>query len=175
MAETKPDKNKETKSPLGKNPMYQRFQLWGFWLSFYSSFLCSLFFLNPEPGNGIKYSEFLSHVKGGYVEEIIIKNGINIYGKYNDNAIRDGIVQSPVESENPLNIPTGNVKEYTAFVTTMLPGDDIRPILDEYEVVYEVRIEEDWFSGVFMWLIMIALAIGFWVFIFRRMNHRNKF
>ncbi|MGB0347843.1 MAG: ATP-dependent zinc metalloprotease FtsH, partial [Balneolaceae bacterium] len=36
--------------------------------------------------------------------------------------------------------------------------------------VYEVRIEEDWFSGVFMWLIMIALAIGFWVFIFRRMN-----
>ena len=127
-------------------------------------------FLNPEPGNGIKYSEFLSHVKGGYVEEIIIKNGINIYGKYNDNAIRDGIAQPPVESENPLNIPTGNVKEYTAFVTTMLPGDDIRPILDEYEVVYEVRIEEDWFSGVFMWLIMIALAIGFWVFIFRRMN-----
>ena len=52
----------------------------------------------------------------------------------------------------------------------MLPGDEIRPILDEYEVVYEVRIEEDWFSGVFMWLIMIALAIGFWVFIFRRMN-----
>ncbi|MEQ9512986.1 MAG: ATP-dependent zinc metalloprotease FtsH, partial [Balneola sp.] len=31
-------------------------------------------------------------------------------------------------------------------------------------------IEEDWFSGVFVWLIMIALAIGFWVLILRRMN-----
>lgn len=170
MAETKPDKNKETKSPLGKKPNTPKVPTWGFLVIILFLIFVQFIFLNPEPGNGIKYSEFLSHVKGGYVEEIIIKNGINIYGKYNDNAIRDGIAQPPVESENPLNIPTGNVKEYTAFVTTMLPGDDIRPILDEYEVVYEVRIEEDWFRGVFMWLIMIALAIGFWVFIFRRMN-----
>ena len=44
MAETKPDKNKETKSPLGKKPNTPKVQLGAFWLLFYSSFLCSLFF-----------------------------------------------------------------------------------------------------------------------------------
>lgn len=170
MAEEKPEKKKSIKPPLGGKPGNQKFPTWGFLVIILFLIFIQFIFLNPEPGNGIKYSEFLSHVKGGYVEEIIIKNGINIYGKYNDNAIRDGIVQPPVESENPLNIPSASSEEYKAFVTTMLPGDEIRPILDEYEVVYEVRIEEDWFSGVFVWLIMIALAVGFWVFIFRRMN-----
>ncbi len=170
MAENKPDKKKEVKPPVGNKPGTPKFPTWGFLVIILFLIFVQFIFLNPEPGNGIKYSEFLSHVKSGYVEEIVIKNGIDIYGKYNDNAVRDGIVQPPVESESPLNIPTGTGEEYKAFVTTMLPGDEIRPILDEHEVVYEVRIEEDWFSGVFMWLIMIALAIGFWVFIFRRMN-----
>ncbi len=169
MAENKPDKKNPIKPPSGSKPGNQKFPTWGFLVIILFLIFIQFIFLNPEPGNGIKYSEFLTHVKGGYVEEIIIKNGIDIYGKYNDNAIRDGIAQPPVESENPI-LPSGTGEEYLAFVTTMLPGDDIRPILDEYEVEYEVRIEEDWFSGVFMWLIMIALAVGFWVFIFRRMN-----
>ena len=46
----------------------------------------------------------LSHVKGGYVEEIIIKNGINIYGKYNDNAIRDEWLNL-CRIRKPLNVP----------------------------------------------------------------------
>jgi cell division protease FtsH len=170
MAENKPDNKKKITPPTGNKPGTPKFPTWGFLVIILFLIFVQFIFLNPEPGNGIKYSEFLSHVKGGYVEEIVIRNGVDIYGKYNDNAIRDGIVQPPVESENPLNIPTGTGEEFKAFVTTMLPGDEIRPILDEYEVAYEVRIEEDWFSGVFMWLIMIALAIGFWVFIFRRMN-----
>lgn len=169
MAENKPDKKNPIKPPSGTKPGNQKFPTWGFLVIILFLIFIQFIFLNPEPGNGIKYSEFLTHVKGGYVEEIVIKNGIDIYGKYNDNAIRDGIAQPPVESENPI-LPSGTGEEYLAFVTTMLPGDDIRPILDEYEVEYEVRIEEDWFSGVFMWLIMIALAVGFWVFIFRRMN-----
>ena len=49
-------------------------------------------FLNPEPANGIKYSEFLDQVKNGYVEEIIIKNQVNVYGKYNESALTDGII-----------------------------------------------------------------------------------
>src|SRR5690625_7757043 len=52
----------------------------------------------------------------------------------------------------------------------MLEGDEIRALFDEYGVVYDVRIEEDWFSGIFIWLIPIILIIAFWIFIFRRMN-----
>lgn len=171
MAEDKPRNKKQIKPPTnGSKPgNTPKFPTWGFLVIILFLIFVQFIFLNPEPGNGIKYSEFLSHVKEGYVEEIVIKNGVEIFGKYNDSAVRDGIIQPPAESESPLSIPSSG-EEYKAFVTTMLPGDDIRPILDENEVVYEVRIEEDWFSGVFMWLIMIALAIGFWVFIFRRMN-----
>ncbi len=171
MAENKPNKKKTIKPPTGGNkPGSPKFPTWGFLVIILFLIFVQFLFLNPEPGNGIKYSEFLSDVKNGYVEEIIIKNGVDIFGKYNDKAISDGIITPPAESDNPLNIPSASGEEFRAFVTTMLPGDDIRPILDEHNVEYEVRIEEDWFSGVFMWLIMIALAIGFWVFIFRRMN-----
>jgi len=52
----------------------------------------------------------------------------------------------------------------------MLEGDEVRALLDANNVVYDVRIEEDWFSGIFIWLIPIALIIIFWIFIFKRMN-----
>lgn len=171
MADKKPTPKKQIKSPLGNgkgnNP---KFPTWGFLVIILALIFVQIMFLNPEAGNDIKYSKFLGDVKSGYVEEIIIKNGVNIYGKYNDKAISDGIIQRPVQDDNPLNLSSGSSEEFRAFITTMLPGDEIRPILDEHNVEYEVRIEEEWFSGVFMWLIMIALAIGFWVFIFRRMN-----
>ncbi len=171
MADKKPTPKKQIKSPLGNgkstNP---KFPTWGFLVIILLLIFVQIMFLNPEAGNDIKYSKFLDDVKGGYVEEIVIKNGVNIYGKYNDKAISDGIIQRPAQDDNPLNLSSGSSEEFRAFMTTMLPGDEIRPILDENNVEYEVRIEEEWFSGVFMWLIMIALAIGFWVFIFRKMN-----
>tara|TARA_R110000868_G_scaffold411739_1_gene708402 strand:+ start:16826 stop:18925 length:2100 start_codon:yes stop_codon:yes gene_type:complete len=171
MADKKPTPKKQIKPPLGNqkgsNP---KFPTWGFLVIILLLIFVQFMFLNPEGGNNIKYSKFLDDVKGGYVEEIIIKNGVNIYGKYNEKAIQEGIIQPPVQDDSPLNLSSGSSEEFKAFVTTMLPGDEIRPILDENNVEYEVRIEEEWFSGVFMWLIMIALAVGFWVFIFRKMN-----
>jgi cell division protease FtsH len=171
MAQDKPTPKKGIKLPSGTKPGgTPKFPTWGFLVIILFLIFIQFAFLNPTGGNGIKYSEFLTQVKEGYVEEIIIKNGVNIYGKYNDKAEQDGIFERPVQSENPLNLTSGTGEEYRMFVTTMLPGDEIRPILDDNNVVYEVRIEEEWFSGVFVWLIMIALAVGFWVFIFRKMN-----
>lgn len=171
MADKKPDPKKQIKSPLGnKSGNSPKFPTWGFLVIILLLIFIQVLFLNPEPGNTIKYSTFLDQVKEGYVEEIIIKNGVTIYGKYNDKALQEGIVTPPEDQNNALNLSSTSSEEFRAFVTTMLRNDDIRPILDENGVEYEVRIEEEWFSGVFMWLIMIALAIGFWVFIFRRMN-----
>lgn len=171
MADKKPASKKQIKSPLGdKKIKSPKFPTWGFLVIILVLIFIQIMFLNPETGSKIKYSKFLDDVKGGYIEEIIIKNGINIYGKYNDKAVGEGIVRPPVQDDNPLNLSSNQSEEYKAFVTTMLPGDEIRPILDEHNVEYEVRIEEEWFSGVFMWIIMIALAVAFWVFIFRKMN-----
>lgn len=169
MADKKPTPKKQIKPPLGdKKGNAQKFPTWGFLVIILFLIFVQVMFLNPEGGNGIKYSEFLDQVKGGYVEEITIKNGINIYGKYNDKALQDGIIQPQIQDDSPFS--TSGTEENRAFVTTMLPGDEIRSILDENNVIYDVRIEEEWFSGVFMWIIMIALAVGFWVFIFRKMN-----
>ena len=172
MAEQKPNKKKQIKPPAGNKPggNTPKFPTWGFLVIILLLIFVQFMFLNPEPGNQIKYSEFLNDVKEGYVEEIVIKNGVNIYGKYNDKAVQNGIITQPAQDEGPLNLSNAPSEEFKAFTTTMLPNDEIRPILDENNVEYEVRIEEEWFSGVFMWLVMIALAIGFWVFIFRRMN-----
>lgn len=171
MAEKKPSSKNPLKTSLNnKNGANPKFPTWGFLVIIMFLIVIQFMFLNPEPSNGIKYSEFLDQVKKGYVEEIIIKNQVNVYGKYNESAITDGVVSPPEQDSSPLNLPTTLTEEYRTFITTILPNDEIRPILDEYGVEYEVRIEEEWFSGVFMWLVMIGLAVGFWVFIFRRMN-----
>ena len=88
MAEQKPKDKKQIKSPLGNKPgNTPKFPTWGFLVIILFLIVLQVMFLNPESGNGIKYSEFLDQVKKGYVEEIIIKNGVNIYGKYNDKVI----------------------------------------------------------------------------------------
>ena len=171
MAEQKPDQKKQIKPPIGNKPGNSpKFPTWGFLVIILLLIVVQFMFLTPETGKNIKYSEFLNQVESGYVEEIVIRNGVTIHGKYNESAVRDGIISPPEQSDSPLNLSSTSMDDYKSFMTTMLPNDEIRPILDENNVEYAVTIEEEWFSGVFMWLIMIALAIGFWVFIFRRMN-----
>ena len=76
MADNKPNKKKTIKPPTGggNKPGSPKFPTWGFLVIILFLIFVQFLFLNPEPGNGIKYSEFLSDVKNGYVEEIIIKN-----------------------------------------------------------------------------------------------------
>lgn len=126
------------------------------------------YFMNPDAGNEIKYSTFLEYVEKGYVEQITVKNGAYINGEYSDKAVEDGVVTPPVEEESQWDL--SSAPEANRFTSVMLEGDEIRPILDEYNVAYEVQIEEDWFSGILIWLIPIGLAVVFWIYIFRRMN-----
>ena len=161
-----PEKNSDSKDK-SKTP---KFPTWGFLVIFLVLLVAQFIYSGAQVTNNIKYSIFLEHVENGYVDEILIKNGSYIEGKYTLKALDEGIVQVPAaENNNSFNLG-GENESHLRFRTTMLRGDDIRPILDANDVEYEVTIEEDWFSGVFVWLIMIALAIGFWVLILRRMN-----
>ncbi|WP_407936091.1 ATP-dependent zinc metalloprotease FtsH [Gracilimonas halophila] len=127
-------------------------------------------FFSPDTGNRIKYSKFLEYVENGYVTEITITNGVNVTGEYSDKAITDGIVTRPENTDNNMPFATGETDQFRKFNTTMLRDDEIRPILESNGVEFDVRIEEDWFSGVFIWLIPIAILIVIWIFIFRKMN-----
>jgi cell division protease FtsH len=153
------NKNQKKKGP--------RFPIWIYVVLFLVLIGFNFLVAPGDSSERIKYSVFLEYVEQGYVKEVVITNNTRITGEYAEKAIAEGIVEKPAEEDNQwLSSQPGGPR----FSTTMLEGDEIRALFDESEVVYDVRIEEDWWSGILVWLIPIALIIAFWVFIFKRMN-----
>ncbi|MCP9292157.1 MULTISPECIES: ATP-dependent zinc metalloprotease FtsH [Gracilimonas] len=171
MAQKDQNQKKSVKPDGKKGGNSPKFPTWSIFVLFFVLLLAQILFFSPDTGNRIKYSKFLEHVENGYVNEITITNGVDVTGVYSDKAISDGIINRPAQEDNN-NLPfsTESVEDFRKFRTTMLRGDEIRPVLDANAVEYDVRIEEDWFSGIFVWLIPIALLIVIWIFIFRKMN-----
>ncbi|MGN8224292.1 ATP-dependent zinc metalloprotease FtsH [Gracilimonas sp. BCB1] len=171
MAQKDQNQKKSVKPDGKKGGNSPKFPTWSIFVLFFVLLLAQVLFFSPDTGNRIKYSKFLEHVENGYVSEITITNGVDVTGVYSDKAISDGIINRPAqEDSNNLPFSTESVEDFKKFRTTMLRGDEIRPVLDANAVEYDVRIEEDWFSGIFVWLIPIALLIVIWIFIFRKMN-----
>ncbi|MCW9708380.1 ATP-dependent zinc metalloprotease FtsH [Fodinibius salsisoli] len=161
-----PKQSNKKGSSKGKDDS-PKFPIWIYVVLLMALLGIQVYFMNTESGSRIKYSTFLSYVEQGYVKQITIRNGSYISGEYTEKAVKEGIVK-PAEEEEQWQF--GSSPETNRFSTTMLEGDEIRPILDRNEVTYDVQIEEDWFSGILIWLIPIGLAVIFWIFIFRRMN-----
>src|SRR6056297_2138762 len=157
----------KTKGKDSKNKNTPKFPIWIYVVLFMLLIGFNLYFVPGESSERIKYSEFLDYVEQGYVSEVTITNRVEVTGEYSEKAYEEGIVERPQTTEDRWGMAQDNTGR---FSTTMLEGDEIRSIFDENEVVYDVRIEEDWFSGVLIWLIPIALIIIFWIFIFRKMN-----
>ena len=159
----KPNFNKEDGSKKSS-----KFPIWIYIVLLVVLLAIQFYFISPDNLNRIKYSTFLEYVEKGYVEQIVIKNNAFIEGQYNQRAVEEGIATRATTQEDRWQI--SGQQNTMRFSTTMLEGDDIRPVLDANNVVYDVRVEEDWFGGILIWLIPIGLAIAFWIFIFRRMN-----
>src|SRR5690625_797133 len=153
----------------GKDNRTPRFPIWIYVVLFLVLIAINFYLVPGSASDRIKYSTFLEYVENGYVEEILITNGSDITGTYSEKAIEEGLVEKPVESDQRWQF-TEQEEQFKKFNTTMLPGDEIRAVLDENSVTYDVRIEENWWGGILIWLVPIALIIAFWVFIFRRMN-----
>ncbi len=161
-------KDSNLKDSLKGSNNSPKFPVWIYVVLLLALLGAQIYFMNPDSGQRIKYSQFLEYVEKGFVDEITIENGTNITGTYSSKAVKEGIVSPQEQTDNQWSL-TGTTQE-NRFTTTMLEGDDIRPILDSSNVTYDVRIEEAWFNGILIWLIPIGLAIAFWIFIFRRMN-----
>lgn len=171
MSNTPFSKKKDSDKKKGKdskNKNTPKFPIWIYVVLFMLLIGFNLYFVPGDSSERIKYSEFLNYVENGYVSEVTITNRVEVTGEYSEKAYADGVVQRPETTEERWGMSAQD--NSGRFSTTMLEGDEIRPIFDENEVVYDVRIEEDWFSGVLIWLIPIALIIIFWIFIFRKMN-----
>lgn len=160
-------KNSTSSSKKNDKKKGPRFPIWIYVVLFLVLIGFNFLVAPGDNSERIKYSEFLEYVQEGYVKEILIVNNIEIEGEYSEKAIEEGIVERPPQDDNRWTSSDPSVPK---FSTTMLEGDDVRALFDEYDVVYDVRVEEDWFSGILIWLIPIALIIAFWIFIFKRMN-----
>src|SRR6056297_474563 len=165
MSENKQSPEKNTKESSKGNNNSPKFPIWIYIVLLMVLVGIQFYFMNADSGNNIKYSTFLEYVEKGYVDEITIENGQYIYGRYNETAVKDGIVKPPAEAQDDWSLISSS--QANRFTTTMLEGDEIRPLLDSNGVTYEVTIKEDWFSGIFIWLLLIGVAIAFWIFIFR--------
>ncbi|SMO43583.1 ATP-dependent zinc metalloprotease FtsH [Fodinibius sediminis] len=169
MSKNKNSTNKNnSKGPLNGGEKSPKFPIWIYVVLLIALFGIQIYFMNTTSGEQIKYSTFLSYVEKGFIEQITIENGAYIRGVYSEKAVKEGIVTPPAEDQG-WQLDTGTPPKNT-FTTTMLEGDEIRPILDQNNVTYDVQIDDDWFSGILIWLIPIGLAVFFWIFIFRRMN-----
>jgi len=164
----KPDKKRPgSGKENNKNP---RFPIWIYVVLFLVLIAFNFYMVPGESSERIKYSTFLEYVEKGYVEEILITNRTDIKGTYSQLAIEEGIIEKPVPTEDRWQLGARSEDQHLAFYTTMLEGDEIRSMFDENGVVYDVRVEENWWGGILIWLIPIILIIAFWIFIFRRMN-----
>lgn len=61
-------------------------------------------------------------------------------------------------------------KEKTYFMTVRVDDPDLVRLLDEKRVKYTARLENKWIALVLSWLLPMALFIGFWSFLMRRMG-----
>lgn len=169
MAKNQTPKKQDTqgKNPEGEQKKAPRWT-W-FYIMLFALLIAFNFMLSGgESSERIKYSEFLKYVEEGYIKEILITNNTQVEGEYTEKAFEDGIIEMPEVPESRWQ--SSSEPPTPKFTTTMLEGDEVRALFDEHGVVYDVRIEEDWWSGIFIWLIPLALIIAFWIFIFKRMN-----
>lgn len=161
----KPKSNNPKSAKNNKNP---KFPIWIYLLLLLVLLTIPYFSFSPDADNRVEYSTFLDHVKQGHVEKVVIVNGIDIRGEYKGQSVEEGLVPFNKPEESPWMM--GSQETGYSFKATMMEGDELRPVLDEYGVRYDAKVEESWFGGAFTWLIPIALIIAFWVFIFKRMN-----
>lgn len=169
MSNKKNQSSRNKTAPVKDQNRNPRFPIWIYIVLFMVLIAVNFYFVPGDSAERVKYSTFLDYVSKGYVEEILIVNGSQIEGKFSDKAVEEGVIERPVGNEDRWQFAAPE-EQFKRFYTTMLEGDDIRAVLDENGVTYDVRIEENWWGGLLIWLVPIALIFAFWVFIFRRMN-----
>lgn len=161
---TPPKKNQEEQKPASP-----RFPMWIYLAIIAAVILIQIFAFSQDHSTRVEYSDFLDHVRKGYVEKITIINGVKIEGTYKTQYVQEGIVGRKPESQDP-RWRFSSADQGNRFTSTMIEGDELRPLLDEHEVRYDARVEDNWFGSMLFWLIPIGILIIFWIYIFRRMN-----
>jgi cell division protease FtsH len=125
------------------NNFYRNLSLWVV-IGLVVILLYNLFSVRPQPVTELVYSEFLSRVEGGEVEEVLLK-GRDIAGKFNDG---------------------------TQFSTYSAEDPDLVPYLREREIRIVAQPAQDspWYVTIFVSWFPMLLLIAVWIFFMRQMQ-----
>lgn len=94
----------------------------------------------------IPYSRFQNLLERGKVEEVSIAEN-HIYGKLRETA----------------------TEGFNEFVTTRVESD-LAELLDKHNVVYTGIVRSTWLRDLLSWILPMAIFIGIWLYIIRRMS-----
>ena len=123
-----------------------RFHLW-YWVAALAALvLFQYFYTSTQTVKPILYSDFENYLKQGKIAEVAVSDNF-IQGKLND----------------PL--PTGQ----TRFVTTRV-DPSFADELAQYKVKFNGQIESTFLSDLLSWLLPVALFLGLWIFLLRRVG-----
>jgi len=126
----------------------------------------------------IGYSDFLEAVENGHVERVEVVNDQQIRGRYTEEAVRSG----DVETRPPETDLLGNASptDGRRFTSTKPADHDLTDFLRDYNaaaqeagnpaVEFTATTEENWIRSLLPWILMIGLFVAIWIFIMRRMS-----
>ncbi|MCK5352805.1 ATP-dependent metallopeptidase FtsH/Yme1/Tma family protein, partial [bacterium] len=125
------------------NNFYRNLSLWVV-IGLVVILLYNLFSVRPQPVTDLVYSEFLSRIELGEVEEVLLK-GRNILGKFHDG---------------------------TQFATYSAEDPDLVSYLREKEIriVAEPSQDSPWYVTIFVSWFPMLLLIAVWIFFMRQMQ-----
>ncbi len=130
--------------------------------------LVQSWFLAPRTVE-IPMSKFLTLVREGKVERVSVTDR-EIRGTLKPGALP---AQQPSTGDKVRNL-VGAGQPITTFTTTRIPGIEDSALvkeLEQYKVEFSGRVESTfWRDFIFGWIVPLALMVGLWMFVMRRMG-----
>jgi hypothetical protein len=182
MAQHEQDKQEQPRDPdtsvRRQNDRRPRFFIW-----IYVAILAGILFAyvyswGDAETNRIEYSTFLRYLEAGYVESLVVVDDSRIEGKYTSEAARTGEVKTVTprpglmrEDPDEAVRRFETVKPADLNLTDQIQAYNARAEAEGLPAVeFSARVDDRWYSGMFWYLIPLALIIALWIFLIRRMN-----
>ncbi len=155
-----------------------RLALW-IYLAIFMAIMVHIFlFVGAQTPNEVEYSTFLEYIEEGYVEKVVVVNDTRVDGTYTPEAVSAGKVRLGPPRQDLFG-STGDEATNTFTSTKPIDHELISYLMahnDEARagngqvVGFDADKQENWFGGLLTWLFPLAIIIGLWVFLLRRMN-----
>jgi len=120
--------------------------LWYVGIALLLLMLFQTWWVAQQQTTALDYSEFRGLLQSGQIERVAISENYIV-----------GTLEQPLEEGGP-----------TQFHTTRV-DPDFAAELEQYDVLYDGRVESNFFANLLSWLLPIGLLIAFWWFVIRRM------